>query len=111
MVPAENMSVFSAADRCPNCSSSAYPEVDLAKAVILGMVLVVFVVFGVLGNILVILSVMFHHHWRSVSHYFIANLAAADLLLSSAVLPFSATSEALGKWAPASARSHISKWQ
>ncbi|XP_045922990.1 alpha-1A adrenergic receptor [Micropterus dolomieu] len=97
MVPSENTSLFSA-DRCPNCSSSAYPEVDVAKAVILGMVLVVFVVFGVLGNVLVILSVLFHHHWRSVTHYFIANLAAADLLLSSAVLPFSATSEALGRW-------------
>lgn len=92
------MSVLSAADHCPNCSSSAYPEVDILKAVSLGLVMVVFVVFGVLGNILVILSVFFHNHWRSVTHYFIANLAAADLLLSSAVLPFSATSEALGRW-------------
>lgn len=98
MVPAENTSVFSAADHCPNCSSSDYPEVDIVKMVVLGMVLLVFAVFGVLGNILVILSVLFHHHWRSVTHYFIANLAAADLLLSSAVLPFSATSEALGRW-------------
>lgn len=98
MVPTENLSVFSAADQCRNCSFSTYPEVDLAKAVVLGLVLVVFVVFGILGNILVILSVLFHHHWRSVTHYFIANLAAADLLLSSAVLPFSATSEALGRW-------------
>ncbi|XP_008302418.1 alpha-1A adrenergic receptor-like [Stegastes partitus] len=98
MVLVENTSVFSAADQCPNCSSSAYPEVDVTKAVVLGIVLLVFVVFGVLGNILVILSVLFHHHWRSVTHYFIANLAAADLLLSSAVLPFSATSEALGRW-------------
>ncbi|XP_041825110.1 alpha-1A adrenergic receptor [Melanotaenia boesemani] len=98
MVPAENMSVFSSADLCPNCSSSTHPEVDVTKAVVLGIVLVVFVVFGVLGNILVILSVLFHHQWRSVTHYFIANLAAADLLLSSAVLPFSATSEALGRW-------------
>ncbi|KAM9841709.1 alpha-1A adrenergic receptor [Aulostomus maculatus] len=92
------MSLFSAAEMCPNCSSSSYPKVDIAKVVVLGMVLVVFVIFGVLGNILVILSVLCHHHWRSVTHYFIANLAAADLLLSSAVLPFSATSEALGQW-------------
>ncbi|XP_059213949.1 alpha-1A adrenergic receptor [Centropristis striata] len=107
MVPAENMSVFS--DGCPNCSSSsANPDVDVAKAVVLGMVLLVFVVFGVLGNILVILSVLFHHHWRSVTHYFIANLAAADLLLSSAVLPFSATSEALGRWV--FGRSFCSVW-
>lgn len=89
---------MSAAESCNNCSSSEHPKVDVAKMVVLGMVLVVFVVFGVLGNILVILSVLCHHHWRSVTHYFIANLAAADLLLSSAVLPFSATSEALGRW-------------
>ncbi|XP_039856897.1 alpha-1A adrenergic receptor [Simochromis diagramma] len=108
MFPAENMSVYSAAGLCPNCSSSAHPEVAVAKAVVLGMVLVVFVVFGVLGNILVILSVLFHHHWRSVTHYFIANLAAADLLLSSAVLPFSATSEALGRWV--FGRSFCSVW-
>ncbi|XP_023152141.2 alpha-1A adrenergic receptor [Amphiprion ocellaris] len=98
MVPVENVSGFPAADRCPNCSSTVYPEVDVAKAVVLGAVLLVFVVFGVLGNVLVILSVLFHHHWRSVTHYFIANLAAADLLLSSAVLPFSVASEALGRW-------------
>ncbi|KAK5851759.1 hypothetical protein PBY51_023287 [Eleginops maclovinus] len=98
MDPAENSSVFPAADPCLNCSSSAQTEVEVAKMVVLGMVLLVFIVFGVLGNILVILSVLFHHHWRSVTHYFIANLAAADLLLSSAVMPFSATSEALGRW-------------
>ncbi|KAM9735778.1 alpha-1A adrenergic receptor [Menidia menidia] len=98
MIPAENMSVFPSADVCPNCSSSPHREVDVTKAVVLGIVLVVFLVFGVLGNVLVILSVLLHHQWRSVTHYFIANLAAADLLLSSAVLPFSATSEALGRW-------------
>ncbi|XP_074546815.1 alpha-1A adrenergic receptor [Halichoeres trimaculatus] len=108
MVPSENVSVFSAAETCLNCSSSAHPPMNVAKAVLLGLLLVVFLVFGVLGNILVILSVLFHHHWRSVTHYFIANLAAADLLLSSAVLPFSATSEALGSWV--FGRSFCSVW-
>ncbi|MED6276975.1 hypothetical protein CHARACLAT_008430 [Characodon lateralis] len=98
MVPTENTSLFSPAGFCPNSSSSNHSEVHVAKAVVLGVVVVVFLLFGVLGNILVILSVLLHHQWRSVTHYFIANLAAADLLLSSAVLPFSATSEALGRW-------------
>lgn len=98
MVPSENTSLFSSGDFCPNCSSSILSEEHVAKAVVLGVVLVVFLLFGVVGNILVILSVLFHHQWRSVTHYFIASLAAADLLLSSAVLPFSATSEALGRW-------------
>ncbi|XP_034048344.1 alpha-1A adrenergic receptor [Thalassophryne amazonica] len=99
MVPAgENTSVLSPAEGCPNCSSSTHPEVDVVKALVLGVVVVVFVLFGILGNILVILSVLCHHQWRSVTHYFIANLAAADLLLSAAVLPFSAIAEALGRW-------------
>ncbi|XP_037121916.1 alpha-1A adrenergic receptor-like isoform X1 [Syngnathus acus] len=92
------MSVFSSEETCHTCNSTTEPEVDVAKAVFLAIVLVVFVIFGVLGNILVILSVVCHRHWRSVTHYFIANLAAADLLLSSAVVPFTATSEALGRW-------------
>lgn len=108
MVPSENISVFLAAESCLNCSSTTYPPMNVAKAVLLGLLLVVFLVFGVLGNILVILSVLIHHHWRSVTHYFIANLAAADLLLSSAVLPFSATSEALGRWV--FSRSFCSVW-
>uniref|UniRef100_A0A8C6WW03 Adrenoceptor alpha 1Ab n=1 Tax=Neogobius melanostomus TaxID=47308 RepID=A0A8C6WW03_9GOBI len=81
-----------------NVTVSFYPEVDVRKTVVMGIVMVVFFIFGVLGNTLVILSVLFHHHWRSVTHYFIVNLAAADLLLSSAVMPFSAASEALGRW-------------
>ncbi|XP_062340185.1 alpha-1A adrenergic receptor [Osmerus eperlanus] len=100
MVPwGENASAAPASEGCPNCSSaSVFSEIHVAKAIALGLVLGVFVVFGVLGNMLVILSVVCHSHLRSVTHYFIANLAAADLLLSSAVLPFSAASEALGRW-------------
>ncbi|XP_076126191.1 alpha-1A adrenergic receptor [Alosa pseudoharengus] len=85
-----------------NCSlqgaSSSPPELDLPKAVVLGLVLAVFIVFGVLGNILVILSVACHRPMRTVTHVFIVNLAVADLLLSSLVLPFSAVFEILGRW-------------
>uniref|UniRef100_A0AAV2IZ02 Alpha-1A adrenergic receptor n=1 Tax=Knipowitschia caucasica TaxID=637954 RepID=A0AAV2IZ02_KNICA len=83
---------------CSNCTLSFHTDLDVSKTIIMGIVMVVFFIFGVLGNMLVILSVLFHHHWRSVTHYFIVNLAAADLLLSSAVMPFSAASEALGRW-------------
>ncbi|KAK2520083.1 Adra1a [Columba livia] len=40
-----------------------------------------------------------HRHLQSVTHYYIINLAVADLLLTSTVLPFSATMEILGYWA------------
>ncbi|KPP59934.1 alpha-1A adrenergic receptor-like [Scleropages formosus] len=83
---------------CSNCSQASVPDLNVPKVVVLGLVLGVFLVFGVLGNVLVILSVMCHRHLRTATHYFIANLAVADLLLSSAVLPFSAIFEMRGHW-------------
>lgn len=99
MVPGEGNSNTSAPpELCANCSLALLATVPVGKAVALGMVLVVFIVCGVLGNILVILSVACHRNLRSVTHYFIVNLAVADLLLSSAVLPFSLAAELLGRW-------------
>ncbi|KAG9353962.1 hypothetical protein JZ751_012086 [Albula glossodonta] len=83
---------------CLNCTQPSIPEFSVTKAVMMALVLGIFVVFGVLGNTLVILSVACHRHLRTVTHYFIVNLAVADLLLSLAVLPFSATFEVLGRW-------------
>ncbi|KAK6482238.1 alpha-1A adrenergic receptor-like [Huso huso] len=64
-------------------------------AVMLSLTLGAFILFAVIGNILVILSVACHRHLRIVTNYFIINLAVADLLLSTTVLPFSAV---LGYW-------------
>uniref|UniRef100_A0A3B4Z6H7 Alpha-1A adrenergic receptor n=1 Tax=Stegastes partitus TaxID=144197 RepID=A0A3B4Z6H7_9TELE len=80
-----------------NCHALV-PELNVVKAVVLGLVLGVFIVFGIVGNILVILSVVCHRHLRTVTHYFIVNLAVADLMLSSTVLPFSAIFEILDRW-------------
>ncbi|XP_048186778.1 alpha-1A adrenergic receptor isoform X1 [Perognathus longimembris pacificus] len=81
-----------------NCTHPPAP-VNVSKAVLLGVILGGLIVFGVLGNILVILSVACHRHLHSVTHYYIVNLAVADLLLTSTVLPFSAIFEILGYWA------------
>ncbi|XP_041066169.1 adrenoceptor alpha 1Aa [Carcharodon carcharias] len=81
-----------------NCSTCHYP-VNLSRAVALGIVLGFFILFAILGNILVILSVACHRHLQTVTNYFIVNLAIADLLLSCTVLPFSATLEILRHWA------------
>ncbi|XP_067253250.1 alpha-1A adrenergic receptor [Chanodichthys erythropterus] len=81
-----------------NCTVTPAFHIDVTKTLALGLVLILFLIFGVMGNILVILSVACHRNFRSVTHYFIANLAVADLLLSSVVVPFSAASEALGCW-------------
>ncbi|XP_024294631.1 alpha-1A adrenergic receptor-like [Oncorhynchus tshawytscha] len=101
MVPiADNMNMTPEppTQNCSNCSQAFVPELNVIKAVALGLILGTFIIFGVFGNILVILSVVCHRHLRTVTHYFIVNLAVADLLLSSIVLPFSATFEILGYW-------------
>ncbi|XP_074051299.1 alpha-1A adrenergic receptor isoform X2 [Macrotis lagotis] len=81
-----------------NCTQAQEP-VNISKAILLGVILGGLILFGVLGNILVILSVACHRHLQSVTHYYIVNLAVADLLLTSTVLPFSAILEILGYWA------------
>ncbi|XDV49563.1 hypothetical protein PO909_018790 [Leuciscus waleckii] len=92
------MTPESFSENCSNCSQVLAPELNVTKAVVLGTVLAIFIVFGVLGNILVILSVACHRNLRTVTHYFIVNLAVADLLLSTTVLPFSTVFEMLGRW-------------
>ncbi|XP_043912317.1 alpha-1A adrenergic receptor-like [Protopterus annectens] len=68
------------------------------RAICISLTLGAFILFAIMGNILVILSVACHKHLRIVTNYFIVNLAVADLLLSATVLPFSATLEVLGYW-------------
>ncbi|CAH2274606.1 alpha-1A adrenergic receptor [Pelobates cultripes] len=82
---------------CLNCTHHV-ATINISKAVVVGVIFGGFIIFGVLGNILVILSVACHRHLQTVTHYFIANLAVADLLLMSMVLPFSATFEIQGYW-------------
>uniref|UniRef100_A0A672YA03 Adrenoceptor alpha 1D n=1 Tax=Sphaeramia orbicularis TaxID=375764 RepID=A0A672YA03_9TELE len=63
-----------------------------------GVFLSVFILVAIVGNILVILSVVCNRHLQTVTNFFIVNLAMADLLLSIIVLPFSASLEVLGCW-------------
>ncbi|KAK2823764.1 hypothetical protein Q7C36_020364 [Tachysurus vachellii] len=99
MVPAEeNLTAVLNLDSCLNCTQPSVYDVNLPKVVTMVVVFMFFLLFGVMGNVLVIMSVVCHQHLRSVTHCFIANLAVADLLLSSVVVPLSASSEALGRW-------------
>uniref|UniRef100_A0A8D0GX40 Alpha-1D adrenergic receptor n=1 Tax=Sphenodon punctatus TaxID=8508 RepID=A0A8D0GX40_SPHPU len=79
-------------------STSLALTLDL-QTVGVGVFLAVFILSAIVGNILVILSVACNRHLQTVTNYFIINLAIADLLLSTTVLPFSATLEVLGFWA------------
>uniref|UniRef100_A0A8C4T4X2 Adrenoceptor alpha 1D n=1 Tax=Erpetoichthys calabaricus TaxID=27687 RepID=A0A8C4T4X2_ERPCA len=82
-----------------NCSSNNSTKLILnSQAIGVGIFLAVFILFAIVGNILVILSVVCNRHLQTVTNYFIINLAIADLLLSTIVLPFSASLEVLGFW-------------
>ncbi|XP_028840426.1 alpha-1A adrenergic receptor [Denticeps clupeoides] len=91
-------------ERPTNISNSTEPggaqggPFNLSRAVPLGMVLGAFIVFAIVGNILVILAVVCNRHLRIPTNYFIVNLAIADLLLGTTVLPVSATLEILDYW-------------
>ncbi|XP_038641555.1 adrenoceptor alpha 1Aa [Scyliorhinus canicula] len=82
-----------------NCSACHHQPLNVSRAVALGVVLGSFILFALLGNVLVILSVACHRQLQTVTNYFIVNLAIADLLLSCTVLPFSASLEIAGHWA------------
>lgn len=109
--PGENLSItgpeedweLPSSDDIRNISLSSdhnqtLPVLDLARATTVGLILGAFIVFAIVGNILVILSVVCHRHLRTPTNYFIVNLAIADLLLSFTVLPFSAALDVIGYW-------------
>ncbi|KAJ8001190.1 hypothetical protein DPEC_G00188720 [Dallia pectoralis] len=80
-------------------NSSTCTSTSLDPHVIaVGVLLSLFILVAIVGNILVILSVFCNRHLQTVTNFFIVNLAMADLLLSTIVLPFSASLEVLGCW-------------
>nr|KAG5699020.1 hypothetical protein BaRGS_025414 [Batillaria attramentaria] len=72
--------------------------VALVGPVMTGVVLSVIVLCTVVGNVMVLLAVFVNSHLRSTTNYFIVNLAIADLLLGTTVLPFSASLEVFKVW-------------
>ncbi|XP_068134416.1 alpha-1B adrenergic receptor [Hyperolius riggenbachi] len=104
---AENFSSFSPNVSWVNGSSilanqtkgnETHVPLDLTRAMILGFTLGAFICAAIVGNIMVIISVVANRQLRIPTNYLIVNLAIADLLLSTTVLPFSATLEIVKRW-------------
>ncbi|KAK8388201.1 hypothetical protein O3P69_020232 [Scylla paramamosain] len=62
------------------------------------LLLLLFPVFTVFGNILVLMSVYKERSLQTVTNYFIVSLAVADLLLASFVMPFAVYYLLCGYW-------------
>ncbi|XP_072256524.1 alpha-1B adrenergic receptor [Pyxicephalus adspersus] len=73
-------------------------HVDFTRAMVLGFTLGAFICVAIVGNIMVIISVVANRQLRIPTNYLIVNLAIADLLLSTTVLPFSSTLEIVSAW-------------
>ena len=73
-------------------------DVSVVPAVLIGLILGCVTITTIVGNSLVLVAVFVNSHLRGTTHYFIANLAAADLLLGTTVLPFAASLEVLNSW-------------
>jgi len=71
---------------------------ELASIITVGVILGSICLATVVGNALVLVAIVSNGHLRGTTHYFMANLAVADLLLGIAVLPFSATLETINRW-------------
>lgn len=83
----------------PNDSITTCRNFTMDSQVVgVGIFLSVFILVAIVGNILVILSVVCNKQLQTVTNFFIVNLAIADLLLGIIVLPFSASLEVLGCW-------------
>ena len=73
-------------------------DISVLPAVLIGLILGCVTITTIVGNSLVLVAVFVNSHLRGTTHYFIANLAAADLLLGTTVLPFAASLEVLNSW-------------
>jgi len=71
---------------------------EMASFLAVGVVLSAICLATVVGNALVLVAIVSNGHLRGTTHYFIANLAVADLLLGVSVLPFSAALETIDRW-------------
>lgn len=62
------------------------------------IVLSVFVVFGVVGNVLVILAILLEKKLQNATNYFLLSLGIADLLVSAVVMPLAIVTEFYGEF-------------
>lgn len=73
-------------------------EVSVERLVMVAGVLCVIDVCAVLGNILVVLSVITCKRLRTITNYYVVSLALADLMVALMVMPLGIVVQLTGRW-------------
>ncbi|XP_030370157.1 octopamine receptor beta-1R [Scaptodrosophila lebanonensis] len=84
----------SAAVGSDDINGSAHLTFVIVKCFIIGFIILA----AILGNMLVIVSVMRHRKLRIITNYFVVSLAVADMLVALCAMTFNASVEISGKW-------------
>ncbi|PNF21441.1 Octopamine receptor beta-1R [Cryptotermes secundus] len=72
------------------------PWTELLPAILKGIVMGTIIIAAVLGNALVIISVVRHRKLRIITNYYVVSLALADLLVALCAMTFNASVELTG---------------
>ena len=81
-----------------NVTISSASELSIFENVCLIIFLVLLDLLTVVGNSLTILAILLDYHLRSPTHFLMGSLAMADLLIGTAVLPYSSYQLYFNSW-------------
>jgi len=81
-----------------NWSAAAAGASSLLHAVLVGIILASIALGAVVGNALVVLSVLTNPKLRTITNRFVSSLACADLSVGVLVMPLAVKVEVTGSW-------------
>ena len=93
---ADNATMLTASDvDVVTAYPSTYTQVEV---ILLALIMTAMMIVIVVGNMLVVIAIATENNLTSVQNWFIASLAAADLLIGLMIMPFSLSTELMGYW-------------
>ncbi|KYQ55111.1 Octopamine receptor beta-1R [Trachymyrmex zeteki] len=79
--------------------SKNHHDIEYVLLLSLKAFIMIFIILcALLGNLLVIVSVMRHRKLRVITNYFVVSLALADMLVALFAMTFNASVELFGRW-------------
>ncbi|XP_068456420.1 beta-2 adrenergic receptor-like [Clinocottus analis] len=95
---AHESAVSAPTNQSQNSNTSLVSEYSDAELVLLGVAMGILVLAIVFGNVLVITAILRFQRLQTVTNFFIASLAVADLIMGLVVVPFGSSYILLGTW-------------